>query len=128
VIESDDLQGLSVLVVEDDFYIADDLTLALEDAGALVLGPCNTVAIALQMLESTDPDCAVVDVNLGSGPNFDIAGALTARSIPFVLATGYDANIVPAEFAVMPCLQKPVSGSKVVATVAELCRTRRAAE
>jgi DNA-binding response OmpR family regulator len=128
VTESDIMKGLHVLVVEDDFYIADDLTMSMEDAGALVLGPCNTVAVALHLLERTNPDCAVVDVNLGSGPNFEIAGALTARSIPFVLATGYDVNIVPAEFAAMPCLQKPVSGSKVVATVAELCRTRRTVE
>jgi hypothetical protein len=41
------LAGRSVLVIEDDFYLADDAGQTLEDAGAGVLGPASNVEDAL---------------------------------------------------------------------------------
>lgn len=81
------LAGLSVLVIEDDFYLADDAREALEGAGAKVLGPVSNAADALALLARTRPDCALVDVNLGGGASFVSAEALQQRGVAFVFLT-----------------------------------------
>lgn len=116
------LQGSTVLVVEDDFYLADDARDALERAGAHVLGPAADIGEALQLLRDAVPDCAVTDVNLGGQPSFDLARMMIDRGIPMLFATGYDAAAIPSEFAAIPRLQKPLDLRKLVATVAELRR------
>jgi DNA-binding response OmpR family regulator len=114
------LTGYAVLIVEDDFYLADDLRQALEDAGATVLGPAGNARDALRVIDRTPPDCTILDVNLGEGPTFEIAGALKARAIPFIFATGYDASNIPPEFADTLCLEKPLNLRKLVVAVVEL--------
>jgi DNA-binding response OmpR family regulator len=115
-----DLHGRAVLIVEDDFYLADDTQQILEAAGAKVLGPVSAAEQALSLLELQRPDYAVVDVNLGAGPSFGLASTLQTRGIPFVFLTGYDPDIIPAEFRGAPCLQKPVDPEKVVVTIITL--------
>lgn len=110
-----------MLVVEDDFYLADDTRRALQDAGARVLGPCARIDDCLQLLGEEQPDCAIVDINLGRGPNFDIAAALRERGIPFVFLTGYDAGDIPAEFANSARLEKPVNTRRMLEIVDRLC-------
>ena len=114
------LAGRSVLVIEDDFYLADDARQTLEDAGASVLGPVSSMEDALGLLDQTNPDCALVDINLGAGPSFAPAQAIRSRNIPLIFLTGYDASAIPSEFADAPCLQKPVDTRKLLAAVAAL--------
>jgi len=111
-----------VLVVDDDFYLAEDTRETLMEAGATVLGPYGRADEALASLETTLPNCAVLDLNLGSGPEFGIARALMELHIPMVLVTGYDHDIIPPDLAGMASLQKPVSRDKLVATVRDLVR------
>jgi DNA-binding response OmpR family regulator len=114
------LSGRSVLVVEDDFYLAEDARDALEEAGANVLGPYGRADEALNSLEEHVPDCAVVDLNLGFGPNFEVARALKLRGVPILLVTGYDPNTIPPDLAAIASLQKPISRAKLTAAVADL--------
>jgi len=116
-----DLTGKTVMVVEDDFYLANDTAAALASAGAEVMGPYprdDDVHLALQ---STTPDAAVVDLNLGGGgPQFAIARLLKERGIPFVFFTGYDPGVIPAEMADIKRLQKPLPLRSLVEAVAGL--------
>ncbi|MGJ4945900.1 response regulator [Bradyrhizobium sp. HKCCYLS1011] len=114
------LAGRSVLVIEDDYYLADDARQTLEDAGASVLGPVSSMEDALDLLDQTNPDCALVDINLGAGPSFASARAIRSRNIPLIFLTGYDASTIPSEFADAPRLQKPVDARKLLAAVAAL--------
>ena len=57
----------NVLIVEDDFSIADLLQTALEADGYYVTGIARTVAEALKAAEQHLPDFAVVDVYLAKG-------------------------------------------------------------
>jgi DNA-binding response OmpR family regulator len=116
------LAGYSVLIVEDDFYLADDLRQALENFGATALGPAGNVGDALRVLERSRPDCTILDVNLGSGPTFEIARALKACAIPFIFVTGYDTGFIPPEFADTVCLHKPADPHTLVAAVIKLCQ------
>ena len=114
------LNGCSVLVVEDDFYLAEDNREALEEAGATVLGPYGEEEDALGYIVESRPDIAVLDLNLGSGPSFRVPRAVKAIGVPMLLVTGYDDDILPPDLVDTPRLRKPISSAKVVATVAEL--------
>ncbi len=116
-----DLTGKTVLVVEDDYYIASDTAAALRSAGAKVIGPCPSVDAALVRLESETPTHAVLDLNLGGGgPRFEIAYLLKARAVPYVFLTGYDAAAVPADLVDVVRLQKPIPMRNIVEAVAAL--------
>jgi CheY-like chemotaxis protein len=109
-----------VLVVEDDFFLAEDEKETLESVGATVLGPCADAAEAFALLSHQRPDCAVLDVNLGGAPSFDLARAMSAQAIPMLFATGYDASVIPPDLAHIPRLQKPVDLRALISAVAEL--------
>ena len=75
-----DLTGRKILVVEDDYFLANDTAAALRGAGAVVLGPCPTEERAHDLLEDEMPTHAVLDLNLGGGgPRFEIAHLLKQR-------------------------------------------------
>jgi CheY-like chemotaxis protein len=115
------LSGRCVIVVEDDYYLAEDTKAALEDAGASVVGPFPAAASALQAAEQHAADCAVMDVNLGAGPNFEPAQRLLELGVPVVFVTGYDSSVIPDALSHLPCLQKPADARKLVAAVERLC-------
>ncbi|WP_349371943.1 response regulator [Salinarimonas sp.] len=96
-----------VLVVEDEYFIADDLAQALVQEGVDVLGPVGDPAEALALVGRERIDRAVLDINLHGDLVFDVARALKARGVPFVFATGYAANVVPAGLADAPRWEKP---------------------
>jgi ActR/RegA family two-component response regulator len=115
------LKGLSVLVVENDYYLADDASCALARAGAKVMGPCAGATEAMALADRETPDCALLDVNLGRGADFAPARALAARGVPIVFVTGYDRIAIPHDLAHAPCLQKPTDARNIVAAVSSTC-------
>jgi DNA-binding response OmpR family regulator len=102
------LGGLSVLVVEDDYFIAIESCSALRDAGADVIGPARDVETALAAIRGQRIDCGVLDVNLRGRMVFEIATELRARRIPVIFATGYDASMIPTQLADIVRPEKPV--------------------
>lgn len=109
------LGGRRILVVEDDYAIASDLALALEELGAVVLGPVGSVGDALALMgREPSIEAAVLDINLGSERAYPVADALRARGVPFVFATGYDASVIPAGYAGAPRCEKPVETRALV--------------
>jgi CheY-like chemotaxis protein len=98
-----------VLVVEDEYLVAMDMSAYLEAAGAYVVGLASNVNAALEVLERTELDCAILDVNLRGEMAYPIADALAARGIPFVFTTGYDARALPARFAGVKRCEKPTT-------------------
>ena len=104
-----DLAGCRVLLVEDEYYLADDLKRAASQLGAEVIGPAPTCAEALALLDRTARiDLAVLDINLRGESVYDVADVLEARGVPFVFATGYEATTIPDRFAHVPYWTKPV--------------------
>lgn len=124
---SEQLDAVEVLVLEDDFYIADDTRRALEQAGAKVMGPYADAADAIVAAEHKRPSCALVDINLGRGANFAPAKALLARGIPVIVMTGYDLEIIPEDLGASQILQKPTTSEAIVAAVEAAPRARSAA-
>ena len=103
------LQSMTVMVVEDEYFIADELRRQLTDLGANVLGPVGGIDEALETLAgATRLDAAVLDVNLNERMAYAIADALRARGVPLVFATGYDAASLPQQYGDIPICCKPV--------------------
>lgn len=79
---------LVVLVLEDEPLIAMDLQFAFEDHGVEV-HVATSCGEARALLETLEPDGAVLDVNLGNGVTCEaVAATLRERGIPFILHTG----------------------------------------
>ncbi|WFP61585.1 MULTISPECIES: response regulator [unclassified Mesorhizobium] len=113
------LSGLRILVVEDTFLVALDLSDELTDAGCDVVGPAPSVQEALEQIDGVELDGAVLDVNLHGERSFPIAEHLAARDVPFVFLTGYDsATIFPDRFQDSPRLSKPVESRLLIEAVA----------
>src|SRR5690349_18103981 len=66
------LSGLRVLVVEDDYFIADELCSTLRNNGAEVLGPSPDIEQSLDLIRSQRIDCAVLDINLHGNLAFNL--------------------------------------------------------
>jgi len=116
------LDGINVLLVEDDYYLATDEKAALEGAGARVIGPCRDADEASGLAVREIIDCAVVDINLGNGPSFAFARSMRAQGVPFVFVTGYDQAIIPPDLAGAERLEKPIRDRDLIAAVARACR------
>lgn len=116
-----ELGGRRILVVEDDYFLAMDSRKWLEQAGAEVLGPVGRSEQAGPLIVPGGLDAAVLDINLGPGPSFELARQLKEEHIPFVFMTGYDRSAIPVDYAEAPRLQKPVGGVELVKAVASIC-------
>ncbi|NGM46395.1 response regulator [Rhodobacter sp. SGA-6-6] len=109
------LAGLRVLVVEDDFLLAEDVCECLRSEGAGIVGPAGTVEQAVTLAwADEDLDCAVLDLNLRGKPVDDILRILAAKSVPFFFITGYQAGGISEEFAAVPRLVKPFHPRQLV--------------
>lgn len=122
--QTDKLAGTRILVAEDEILIALDIESMLLDSGAEVLGPCTTIAKALQVVQKEMLSGATLDVRLGPVTTAAIASALTARNIPFVFYTG---NVLPNDMRQMwpdaPVITKPAEQSVLVDALTALLRT-----
>ena len=98
-----------ILVVEDEFFVAEEIADALEAAGFEVVGPCPTVAAALaRIADGPSLDAAVLDASLRHASSLPVAEALAERGIPFAVVTGFSADQLPARMAAAPVLTKPL--------------------
>jgi DNA-binding response OmpR family regulator len=116
------LDGLKVLVVEDEFLLSLCLQDDLTEVGCTIAGAFNTFAGALEAARQEAFDIAILDVNLNGEPIFPLADELTARGVPFVLLTGYGAADLPERFATTPRLPKPYDPAMLVKEVKKVAR------
>jgi DNA-binding response OmpR family regulator len=117
------LQGKRILVLEDDYYLARDEKALLESAGAAVVGPFGSGFGRAELPDKGEVDAALVDINLGSGPSFDAARALSDQEIPFVFVTGYDAGVIPEDLSHVQRIEKPVRERHVIEALTRLLGT-----
>jgi CheY-like chemotaxis protein len=107
------LSGKRILLVEDEYLIAEDAMRSFQGAGAVVAAASNLSSAMQAILATAKFDGAVLDVNLHSDMVWPLADLLVARGVPFVFATGYNADALPSRFAGHAHCEKPVSPEKV---------------
>jgi CheY-like chemotaxis protein len=114
------LAGLRVLVVEDEMMVSMLIEDMLTDLGCVVVGPASRLDEAIELVRTSDLDCAVLDVNLGGQPIFPLADLLRERGKPFAFATGYgDAGVRDVDRGT-PVLQKPFREGDLARVLGEL--------
>jgi CheY-like chemotaxis protein len=115
------LAGRRVLVVEDEYFLAEEMAKALKQLGAEVIGPVADPQEGLDLLARTSAiDAAVVDINLRGEMSFQIAGRLRSRRIPFAFSTGYEKRVVPREFQDVEHWEKPVDADAIARSLTRL--------
>lgn len=109
------LEGLKVLVVEDNLLLAEVTKILLEDSGCRVVGPAGWLQRGLELAQDEPLDGAVLDINLHGEMSFAIAEVLRVRGVPFIFVTGYeDRSIVPMAYRSAPRLDKPVADERLI--------------
>ncbi|MBZ9740828.1 MULTISPECIES: response regulator [unclassified Mesorhizobium] len=115
-----------VLVVEDEWLIAEDVASDLRAAGYPVVGPVSSVAAALRLVEADKVDMALLDIQLNGETSLPVAEILMARGTPFAFVTGFGERDVPAPFRNCKFVAKPASEAAILAAVAGLASSPRA--
>ena len=113
------LQGVRVLLVEDEALVAMLMEDMLADEGCSVVATAPRLDEALAHARNLEFDVAVLDLNLAGENTFPVASVLEARNIPFAFATGYGAGGLPPEWRNRPTLQKPFTAGDVVAVLSK---------
>jgi CheY-like chemotaxis protein len=119
------LTGCRVLIVEDEWFLADDLRVALKSLGANVIALVGDLDEALDLLAQNGFDIVIVDIGLQGRLTFNIADQLQQRGIPFAFMTGYGANQIPAQFADVIRWEKPIDPQVVLRDLVQLWDRRR---
>lgn len=117
------LDGCRVLIVEDEYFIADELSHKLMDYGAEVIGPLGRFDEALNQAKHDGFEAAVLDINLRGQQSFPVADELLRQGVPFVFATAYDATDIPARFAKVPLWRKPYDEQAIIKDLTDLCKS-----
>lgn len=112
------MDGRTVLVVEDEYFVADDMRRVFEEGGARVIGPVGSVEDALAILsEAPQIDGAVLDINLRQTLVYPVADLLRQRGVPFVFATGYESTVIPERLRDVIHCEKPVTAARLAAVL-----------
>ncbi len=112
--------GRLVMVVEDEMFVAMLVEDILSNAGYRVIKAAR-VDTALALVAANDViDAALLDINLNGVEVFPVALKLRDLGVPFVFASGYGREGLPADFHDSPVLQKPYLPDALKAAVAAL--------
>jgi DNA-binding NarL/FixJ family response regulator len=117
------LADIRVLLVEDEPLVAMGIADQLTAAGAVIVGPCPTAKRAIDALQSTDVDVAVIDFVLADSNSQPVQDELESRGVPFVVLTAYPPVLV-RRHEKQQILSKPVATDLLCSTVEALHRTR----
>ena len=107
---------LRIAIIEDEALVALEMEDHLTDAGHEIVGIADTLEDAVNLIEGTRPDLALVDIQLAGGSSgLDVARELNARGIPCVFATG---NCPGRDIDdALGCLHKPFNHIQLIGAV-----------
>src|SRR5262245_45999291 len=115
-----ELDGWRILVVEDSPLVTEVITAILAESGCAVVGPAARLEPALALAREAAFDAVLLDLNLDGELSTPVAAELSARNIPFMFLTGYEAEALPAEYRARPRLTKPFHAEQLIEALAEL--------
>jgi CheY-like chemotaxis protein len=122
----DEWRGVRLLIVEDEYFLAQDLADRFQNLGAEVLGPAGTIREALSLAGSAQIDGAVLDVNLRGERVYPVADLLLQKQIPFVFASGYGGELEPDAYSHVPRCIKPVDFALLARALASQLKIAKA--
>jgi len=114
------LSHARILVVEDETFIALELSDAIEAAEGEVVGPTKSVAEAIQVIDHDGIDGAILDRTLLDGKVTPVAAMLIERAIPFIFYSGSSPDRLKEEFPAVKVFQKPTAPEHLVQALADI--------
>lgn len=116
------LKGIRVLIVEDNYVVADALRYLIDCYEGSVTAMVPSVERAFEALAGGAVDVAVLDINLHGTTVEPVAEHCRAHGIPFVFVTGYgNADMLPEHLRQHPLFDKPVEADRLVRALLALC-------
>lgn len=110
-----------ILVIEDDYLMAEAVCDLVRDCGYSVAGKVGRVESGLRFVKENEIDGAVVDINLHGDESFPICDLLDQRDIPFFFLSGYDSRIhLPPRYSSAVMLPKPVDYTRFKTALAHV--------
>jgi len=104
-----------VLVVEDEFIIALDLSETVRDLSYALEGPYADGEGALNAIEDELPDCAILDVFTADGDVYPLADRLTEAGVPIIFHSGHvSPSEVRERYPQAWACAKPCSPNKLI--------------
>ena len=108
------LRGLSILVVEDEYFIAMQVADAITGCGGSVFGPVANLQKARDLAQRETVDGVILDLMLNGETSLPFADELMNRGTPVILATGYAQSHLPKRYSQLPQLSKPVRETTLI--------------
>ena len=119
------LDGLRILLLEDEFLIAMDVEQICRDFGASDVVTARTIEEAEAVLKAAEFDAAILDLMLNQKSTLGLAARLQDRAIPFIFASGYDGfTDIANPFPGVKLVGKPYSDADLVGALATACGRR----
>lgn len=120
--ESEPLKLGTILILEDEVMVSMAMEAVVRDMGADEVLVLADTAHALQSINSTKVDLAILDVHLGAGTSFAVADALEARGIPYVFSSALGEIAVEGRYRHRSMLCKPFPDEELRAHLVNLVR------
>jgi DNA-binding NtrC family response regulator len=114
------LKGKRILIVEDSPVVGPFTADLLGELACTVVGPAPNMAIGRELIDSEKIDAALMDVHIRGERVFPLCEALAAKSVPFVLTSGYADWNMPEKWRNRPRLQKPYTLDQVEEALKQL--------
>jgi CheY-like chemotaxis protein len=102
-----ELQGLRVLLVEDEGLVAMSVEDMLSDLGCVVAAQATSLPEAFERARAGGFEVALLDVSLNGKQVFPVAEFLSEQDITFAFASGYGHAGLPEGFRDRPVVPKP---------------------
>ncbi len=118
------LEGIRVVVIEDEALLAMELEDQLRDLGCEIAGTAARLQQALDLAENGSFDLAFLDMNLFGERIDPVARRIADRDIPIIFITGYGERTLPPE-VVAPVVDKPFTMEKLLPLISALLERRR---
>ncbi len=115
----EELMATRVLVVEDNFMVATEMSYLLEDIGFSNVETAPNAAEAAKKMTKHAPKLAILDINLGHGStSAELASTLTDQGVAIVFVTGYRERArLSNDLAQWPVVLKPVTNHELLAAI-----------
>ena len=102
------LEGVTILLVEDNLLIALEAEAMLTDLGARLVVSASTLRAAEEAVSAHEFGFAMLDISVGNATSFDLALRLRSAGTPFIFASGYgDQVALDSDHSASIIVQKP---------------------
>jgi CheY-like chemotaxis protein len=111
---TEQLRGLTILVVEDEYFIAMHIADVIKCRGGSVVGPAADLEKARDLARRESIDGVILDLMMKGETTLAFADELVSRRTPVILATGYAQSHLPERYSNLPQLTKPLREAALV--------------